>query len=332
MKILLQTISICFLCLTAFGNWGNAQIVSRKISNIEYLGNYPKNKKGNWTDNLQGISNNKDYWFFTQLTKLWKVPIGLDLRKSKILLSGKVGVTMVKMPSVLANKGYNHFGDPDNWEGFIFIPIEDEAAKLEPVIGVFKESDLKFIGYQLLKGKSRSGWCAIHPITKNLYTSHHEITAKRPIDVYQIDWSALKRTARFKLKFKQTFPLSNLPSSWKGKIATYLQGGDFSDDGQYLFLLNGRLNYTTNNKGISVFKVIEQSQGQYLFSSKQKGEFKYQFSPKILKSQEPEGLTFANLKSNKRIKFKGGQLHAILLNKKIRGDAIYIKHYKITYK
>jgi len=85
MKILLQTISICFLCLTAFGNWGNAQIVPRKISNIEYLGNYPKNKKGNWTDNLQGISNNKDYWFFTQLTKLWKVPIDLDLRKSKIL-------------------------------------------------------------------------------------------------------------------------------------------------------------------------------------------------------------------------------------------------------
>jgi len=116
------------------------------------------------------------------------------------------------------------------------------------------------------------------------------------------------------IQLPKIFILPIMKSSWKGKVATYLQGGDFSDDGQYLFLLNGRLNYTTNNKGISVFKVIEQSQGQYLFSSKQKGEFKYQFSPKILKSQEPEGLTFANLKSNKHIKFKGGQLHAILLN------------------
>ncbi|MFT4533823.1 MAG: hypothetical protein ACI9P5_001174 [Saprospiraceae bacterium] len=35
----------------------------------------------NYASKIQGISNNKDYWFFTQLTKIKKIPVGYDLTK-----------------------------------------------------------------------------------------------------------------------------------------------------------------------------------------------------------------------------------------------------------
>ena len=73
---------------------------SQDIPTVSYLGNYPSDKWGNWTERLQGVGNSSDSWFFTQLEALWKVPLAINLDHSKNMWpsSDFPGVLRVEMP------------------------------------------------------------------------------------------------------------------------------------------------------------------------------------------------------------------------------------------
>ncbi len=317
-----------------------------EIEKVEYLGNYPKEKAGNWTHKLQGISYSNNYWYLTQEETLWKVSINTNLNYSKNLSSSNSpGLKKISMPKKLKEKGYNHFGDQDNFDGFIFIPIEGYQIKPNPVpgrqpvkvnntpiIGVFNEVDLSFVDHFELKKQTHSGWCSVNPITKNLYTSNNVIDKNNPIFVYEIDWNILKNNKNLILDYIHEFALLNLPSSWNKKVKKHLQGGDFSNDGCFLVLINGKLRSDTKGSGISVYRNLNHRSGSFDRSSTQKGVFRYQFNPKWSKYEEPEGITFSHTPKDFNLDIPIGNLHAILLDKDaedlIGGDnEVYIKHY-----
>lgn len=302
-----------------------------------YLGNYPKNKKSDWSDNLQGVTHNKDHWFFTQKTKILKFHRSTDLDTDM-----ESAVKVVNMDSELSSSGCNHFGDPDyiiyDNVGYLFIPVEQDDGivgdcKNKPRIAVYRDdSELTYIGYSLLpkqnssNGTNRAGWCAFNPIDNLLYTSYNKISSDFPIFRYKVDFEKLAQNQLVVLSEQEDFFLTK--NGEPTSISQYIQGGCFSPEGD-LFILNGKVEFLADESkgGIRAFDL----RGEFLYeSSLDHYPFKYEYHAGIVKRQEPEGICFWNLEplhgglSANKI---SGQLHAILLNNQLGNDKIYFKHY-----
>ena len=352
--------------------------------NIQFLGDYPgktgsnfirrirsHDKRGRWTEGLQGIGNDRENWFFTQLTALWKVPYSINLRGSKKMWpnSNFPGVLRVEMPDFLKQQGFNHFGDLDVEEGYIFIPVERGGGR-EAAIAVFDAEDLRFIDYTLLAGRTHSGWCSVAP-NGQLFTSHNVIDSHHPIYVYDIDWQILRSQEKLRLSRSRDFFLKEIPVRLGVGLSTFMQGGDFSSDGKYLFLLNGQvagatlgddvqriedgfrganpveigrgvaggaediLNGSafskTRGRGVWIFRNNNYESASFLMKSSQRGgKLEYTFKPGV--AQEPEGLSYSDLDARQGSVSEadvGGQLHAILLKKRPKTDGVWIKHYRL---
>jgi hypothetical protein len=106
-----------------------------------------------------------------------------------------------------------------------------------------------------------------------------------------------------------------------------MQGGDFSEDGSTLYLINGKAKqFDSKDGGIWVFDV---NSGRRIMKSATSGNFKYEFHPGA-RLQEPEGITVWNLDRRQAPRVQGGQVHAILLDKNVsRTDGFWLKHYRV---
>lgn len=298
-----------------------------EVLDVRYIGNYPTNKYGNWINGLQGVGNDDNFWFFTQKKMIWKMPKGIKFEQSNNL-QPQNGILKKQMPKTLAEKGYDHFGDLDVKNGFIFIPVEDEDdSSNRPLIAVFKASNLSFVDYEILPKYNQSGWCSVN--NKGvLFTSNNIINRNNPIVKYQISWDALY-AGNLELHPLGAYQLENIPSKYNNTLRSYIQGGDFSDDDNYFFILNGRTwlrglpENPRRGKGIWVFKNRNNNKGQYVRKSKQDGNFKYQFKG----NEEPQGLTYWDLGDQEK---GGGQLHAIMMNCSfLKAPTLFFKHYQI---
>jgi len=295
---------------------------------IKYRGNYPSDKGDIWTEECQGISNNDNNWFITQNKTLWKVPFSKDLRKS--FTTGD-GTLKVGIPKQLKDLGYNHFGDCDNYNGYIFIPVQGSGNL--PVIAVFNEVDLSYIDFAEIKGKESGAWCAINPITTHLTTSHTHISPTRPIEVYSINWDILEKYNRLVLTEQEGYYMQNLPQGWNNNVTNPMQGGDWSTDGCYLYLSNGYPTLQSKNRGLSVYKNIGNTYGEFVMASEQGGdEFRFQWSPGWRSYEEPQGLTYYEYYNDISDKIGLTHLHAILLSNDLASkDDVYIKHYYVEH-
>ncbi|MBT8299008.1 MAG: hypothetical protein KJO52_11810 [Maribacter sp.] len=335
---------------------------NQQFNKAEFLGDAPSFTPTNYSSKLQGISNNKDYWFFTQLTKIKKIPVGYDLTKDANNSSDS-RIKTAWMPKVLSDKEYDHFGDPDNFNGYLFVPVQTpskyrdendnpvsntklpEAVLLDrygkkrrrypAVIAIFDENTLEFIDYYELNSKSEGGWVTINPITKELYTSESIVTREKPIVRYSINWDKLRLNNKLELKKEGAFHINYnaLPNVWpKRGFDTYMQGGDFSDDGVFLYLTNGQWRPIgggwTKSRGLHIIKNVNHKEGIWQKSSTQSGDddLKYKYRST---TQEPEGLTYFDLRNDSRITDSNskGQVHAILLNKVTSKHLI--KHFRV---
>ncbi|MCX2681865.1 hypothetical protein OOZ15_18060 [Galbibacter sp. EGI 63066] len=307
---------------------------------FSYIGNYPKNRETNWSDSLQGVTHDEEHWYFTQKTKIIKFHVSTRLSHNT-----DASVEVAHMPKSLERYGGDHFGDPDfirfNRKGYLFIPVENEEGVNRignaPRIAVFStDGGLKFIGFYPLPQQNkrqktaRAGWCAIHPQTRILYSSHNRIDSRYPVYMYKVDYrrigqernrDILTTAGRFELKDSRGNPYI---------VSRYLQGGTFSPDGR-LILLNGRASNDTPARegGIHIFdkngRIVERS----ILGRSRRIKFRYQYEPGFPNYQEPEGITYWNLARRQSLPSKKlkGQLHAILLNKQAGKDNYWFKHY-----
>ena len=301
----------------------NAQNRDHDIERMEYLGTYPKHRNNGWSNALQGVANDKDNWFFTQTGVLWKFPISHDL-KDKIgkTVKAGLGIGRVRIPASLS--AYDHFGDLDQHSGLLYVPLEGGG---NPRIAVFRSSDLAFLDSQVLlrpggKPMTQSGWCAINPTDGLLYTSNTGIDRNdNPIFKFKVGFDA----GKLRLTYAGSLYLKDEDGSGMG-LKPYMQGGDFSTDGRYLFLVNGKAHkFDKDDGGVWVFDALT---GRKITKSKQKGGFRFEFHPGGTKFEEPEGITYWNLDGRSAPSIKG-QLHVILLDNDLNGDEFYLKHYRI---
>ena len=216
------------------------------MSTYKFLGDYPDNDEGDWTDSLQGVTHNNDgYWIFTQKTRIFKFHISENLATAS-----RAGNSNTEpMPESLERQKYNHFGDPDyillNGDGYLFVPVEGDEGPSEdkPVIAVFRDSGggggLEFLDWELLPKQARAGWCAISPIDRMLYTSSNKVDSDSPIRRFKIDFNRLLATDKLCLKLEEPDIVLRDKDEQPIEIKPYMQGGTFSPDGK-LYIVSGR--------------------------------------------------------------------------------------------
>ena len=307
----------------------------------KYLGQHPKDRQNGWSDGLQGVAHDQNNWFFTQKKRLWKFPINHDLNKKIDLYYPSMpnthirkekplpaGVKTITIPESLKRGGYDHFGDLVQHKGYLFIPLEAEDGKnkQKPLLAVFRASNLAFVGSASLPRQTKAGWVAINPSNDWLYTSNNNLSSANKLIVYRINFNEL-RNKKVLISYLKMKPLFDE----RGNIITlkrYMQGGEFSDNGKYLFLVNGRASSDTPSRDGGIW-VFDFKTGKKVLKSTTKGSFKYEYHPGFPNGEEPEGITFWSLDKRNAPKIKGN-LHVILLNNDVTNkDEFWLKHYRV---
>ena len=314
-----------------------------------YIGNYPKARETGWSDELQGVTHDSENWFFTQKQKLWKFPVTYDLNEKISGPDPSRGIQQIDMPQSLIDSDYDHFGDLDFYEGYLFIPVTGKEIKFEgaipeivlgtpgeivlkkappPGIAVFSADNLEYMAMATLTMDSFSGaphrleeqkgagWCAVNPQNGLLCTSNNHISPSEPIRMYEINMQQLKQKCVI-LTFDSPFYI-------KDADLNHMQGGVFSSDGTLLYLVNGFCkDFDPDDGGISIFDV--HTGNRLAKSTNGHGPFNYEFHPGLPTYEEPEGITIWDLKDGRAPGVRG-QLHVIMLDNDPTDD-FYFKHY-----
>ncbi len=302
-----------------------------------YLGNNPDGTDWpDWSENAQGIANDGEHWFFTSksggLFKYdanWQPVNGNDI--------GKLG--QVGFPPELEDMGIDHFGDPDHYAGYIFVPFEGNHRA---VIAAFRASDLKFVDWvDVFPIQPKAGWVAIDPIERLLYTSDDHIVEGTPLLRYMLDVDKIENdiTGDF-LKSTTSIPVLEADGSPVSRKFIYMQGGVFTPSGDlYLSVgkaddspedTRGGLHLLRRTPDNSAFLLVESS----VNVSGHVGEpvFAYEYHPgsSIDPEEEPEGIDWWDRDNAPYSRYRG-QLHAILLDNDWGDDAIWMKHYRVGF-
>ena len=329
--------------------------------NYEYINNYPEDNDGGYKNELNGVAHDENHWYFSKNegARLLKIPVGLDLSRDWYDEDLTLGLyTLLIEETEIGNLGYNHFGDIDARDGFIYVPISG-GSDLMPAIAVFysnpdveyitpEAGDFEWVGYGILSAQEGTGWCAIREDESGLtiFSSDSVISETKPIRKYaiSIEYSPGSTDGgTVTIDYIGDMHLQPGTSEWN-QFPDYdgtwefhhMQGGVFSEGG-HLYLVNGIHQYFDNKKGgIWVFDV-NNDVATLVEHSSQDGIFEFEYHPYNVPcgvycecSNEPEGIDIWDLDSGIAPGISG-QIHVIMIdNYGIGGDDLYFKHYTTT--
>jgi hypothetical protein len=279
---------------------------------FEHLCDLPSDKQTGWSEELQGVSHNEDHWFITQKSRIWKIPVGIDLNGTIDGDDPDRGIITARIPSALSDD-YDHFGDLDYHNGYIFVGLENSHRDFTARMACFNAANLEFIGSAILTEQgTHASWCAINPADGFLYSSaFDDVTA---LFAYRF----LVNNNNFMLTFDHMAPLvseAEEPYQLSG-----IQGGVFSvgDTQTYLYLSSN----ADDTRGVQVFNWPDGRHVQEIFIDTELDTF----------GEEIEGLTYWDLSLNTAPGIQG-QLHVLELDNDLltADDIKCFKHYKISY-
>jgi len=302
-----------------------------------YLGEDPTGSDWpDWSEQAQGVANDGHYWFFTGTTGgLFKYEANWRAVES----GDDIGrIAHVGMPPELDALTFNHFGDPDYYDGYVFVPFEHNSANSEEqksAIGVFRASDLAFVDWVDMRPyQPKAGWVAIDPTEEILYTSTDHIVAGTPLLRYKLDVSKIENgIAHDFLTQASSMAIRDANGGEVSGQFIYVQGGVFTPWGDlYLAVGHAKKSAAESRGGLHLFRRTEDGSAFQLIESSvnesgHEGEpvFAYEYHPgDWVAGEEPEGIDWWN-------RGNGGQLHAILLDNDAFDDTIWFKHYSVEY-
>ena len=338
-----------------------------------YLGNYPSGRETFWTDDAQGIAHNETSWFLThnvwvnevdvvqvsgggqstvtpqKIGVVYSIPVSMRLGADGNGTTSGVysGIPLppacptcryATLPSYVNDSGYNHFGDPDVYGHYLFVPVEGQGptGRLPPIVAAFDTRDLHFVSWDYVPSAAPANQCAWVSVTSDgiLYTSG-DITNTQGIQAYRVDTGALDRGPGPFLAYL------GMPWLLKDRMGNAmnmhnLQGGDLSPDG-ILYLSNGEGgDGGLSGYGLRAFDVSGDDGDGFLQASADGayGPFFFQFDPDLPSSQEPEGIDYSDVSGLDSVQVPASQLHVLLYSNfdsvVLGHGSIWLKHYRQT--
>jgi hypothetical protein len=212
------------------------------------------------SEEMQGIAQSPSHWYWISRYKIERVPIG-----SSILSPVDARVSF---PSAFSALGYDHFGDGDVFGDRLFVPIT--RSGLVPVVLVY-DLDLNLIAWGTLP-QGGGGWVAVNPLDGHLYSSD-PYTTLRTYDISHltpISANPASELATAGLGYIGHVELElnfDLPKTCPDRVPlvgdvcaiywsnVWNQGGDFSPNGVFYYVLDHATADHNNNTGVHVFDV-----------------------------------------------------------------------------
>jgi len=226
------------------------------------------------SEGVQGLAHSPTNWYWT--TASWKVTMDGFKEESYIykMQADHMSRKVLKegVPSDIWGNGWHHLSDPDYYKGYLYVPIEKGKEEvpdrsLPPLILIYDE-DLKFLGSAPLSFydhendrnmTSGGAWCAINPVNGLLYVSRGSGRGSQSnystLDVYEpiLDVDAETQGAVFRLYYRHSVKL-NFRGNWDA--VTYIQGGAFSPDGLFYYVMDPKYKYDEHSQsGVHVFEI-----------------------------------------------------------------------------
>jgi len=318
-----------------------------------YMGNNPNGTDWpDWSEQAQGVANDGVFWFFTHndlgdkdsfpfkpkgsITKYrrnWYPDDDSDPGK----LAGNV------VPDELRAQGIWHFGDPDHFGGYIFVPFEG-SGPLKAVIGVYRASNLEFVDWQdIEEHQPKASWLAFDPVERLMYSSTDRLVAGTPLLRYGFDLSKLEDNEQggflFEDPLMHEIDVQDFDGGEVEGIFKFVQGGVFTPWSD-LYLIAGEAGHSPEEVrgGIHLFRrtadgrafrLIESSENRSVSIGTEVFAYPYDPSGPFASGEEPEGIDWWN-QDNREGRY-AGQLHAILLDNQLGDDQIWLKHYQVDY-
>lgn len=350
----------CAICLLAT----HAEVRAQACTEHTFLGNSPNQGQPGWHDEANGLTHDEHYWYVAQNfgssfgtnPQLWRIPVGHDLSDNLDCSTEGVSCSSAAVDTPLFARGYNHYGDPDFYrfagDGFVVVPLE--GGDLGPAAGVFRADEtLEFLALAPISQQFLS-WLAVDH--DGILVSSEGRTVGE-LSRYSVGWDGLQNEPPM-LSLQPLPPMLLRDETGTPLEINSVQGGEFSDDGQLLYLSAGFLAGRCADPfcildcpdehaswGVHVFRsrpgtdaecgpgrdscVIARRIERSIDSS---GGFAFEFDPTFPNCEESEGLTFWDLDADGRAPGHGGQLHVVLLdNEGTGGDDVYVKHYRMSF-
>jgi hypothetical protein len=286
-------------------------------SYFDYIGNYPHFEITPYSEKLQGVTNDDNFWYITQILDMWKYPVGVYLADPPDP-SPTNGIQHVGYDDVA---GYEHLGDLDYHQGYLFVPLEEKDGYPNG-LGVFRASDLAFLGYDEMGGDG--SWLAVDPRDGSIYKAA-SWNLSNLLTRIVIDWNKLAQNPPV-VQILSTQYVHLYGLSGQDFFIRFSQGADFSESGNLLYVLTGGSDSSEEDCAIYVFdtnnwKLVSRS---YSLDPL----FDYECHPASTLGDESEGVTYWDLDDG-RAPYIRGQLHVQQLYV-IGGpasDYLYFQHY-----
>jgi hypothetical protein len=132
---------------------------------------------------------------------------------------------------------YHHAGDLDCFKHgdvyYLVLPLT--GPDRTPAVAFFRADTLSLVNYAELDPSKQTdvGWCAVHPITGDLYTSRDDPDSFLQ---YKIHWDRLfDRTRHDALELSDSHPIALMTD----QALHNMQGGEFSPSGKLLYINSG---------------------------------------------------------------------------------------------
>jgi hypothetical protein len=268
---------------------------------FQELQDFPFNRSMEFSNGIQGVAHDDNAWFFTsthtavqigtpQLSRIAKIPVSRSLNED---------ISFFGNPY---KPGHTHFGDPDVFNGLVFVPLEmgDDGNASANAVGFFSTADLSFFPAKALPADSpqRNGqfpWMARNPKDGFWYSSAFDNANE--VYKYEVSTSGVV--------FRTRIPIT--------KTLQRVQGGEFS--------AHGRLYVSCDSHASGAVNVID-------FSDPTRGVVLGVANLTFGSGEELEGLTLWNLDDGRATGISG-QIHVVLINNGgLSNDDWYFKHLK----
>lgn len=275
----------------------------------------PKELDHGLTEEIQGVATTSTHWFFAHNKDYWNDPNIPDMIRIPITAPLEQRSTwdaalVVPMPQALLSLGYDHFGDPDEHNGRIYVPVEQkEDYGIPGAIAEF-DTNLNYLGYAIL-ARDNAPWVAVDPTTGLMYTSNGR-AGVQSVDVYSMSFTNGHLSGLLKTDDRRLWERN-------GQLVQpfyRIQGGAFSARGNLYLSVDGRVESATAPVGVFGFEA-----GSF------RREVWFDVPYDTSNDEELEGLEVRDLTG---VGAPGitGQLHVVMLdNDDTTNDDLYFKHY-----